>query len=168
MKQDDKIKVVEFLRGEDFKAAHSEYRSSTTNLNSPSQLSRKQLGAFILIRLKMSLDLTIGNIETAMSEVLRILFKRNTEKRKLAVQLPPGHLLILFADFFFSRRKNERLFLPLISDMREEYYQASAENRLWKARWVQIRGAWSFFAVIGADRAYSMVLLFVKAWKGVS
>ena len=100
-------------------------------------------------------------------EVLIILFKRERKKQKVAVEAPPGHYLMAIADFFFSKKKNVRVFIPLIADMREEYYAALIQHRQWKAMWIKIRGTWSFFATIGVDRAYSFLLLFVKTWKGV-
>ncbi len=58
--------------------------------------------------------------------------------------------------------------LPIISDMREEYFEALSQNRIWKARWVRIRGTYSFFAAIGLDRVFAFVSFFVKVWKSVN
>jgi hypothetical protein len=81
---------------------------------------------------------------------------------------PPGCLLANFADFIFSKQKLDTVLLPVISDMCEEYFEALSQNRIWKARWVRVRGTWSFFAAIGLDRAFAFVSFFIKAWKSVS
>jgi hypothetical protein len=72
------------------------------------------------------------------------------------------------AEFFFSKRKYEKVYLPIIQDMREEYFETLSQNRIWKARWVRARGTWSFFAAIGLDRLFSIVSLCVKVWKSVN
>jgi hypothetical protein len=96
--------------------------------------------------------------------LLRIM---STGRNRLAAS-PPGHNLIEFASFLFSKRANQMIYLPLISDMREEYNEALFQNRTWKARWIHIRGIYSFFAAIGLDRAFAFVSFFIKAWKSVN
>jgi hypothetical protein len=51
-------------------------------------------------------------------------------------------------EFFYSRRTFEEVFQPTISDLQEEYLDALAERRPWKARWVKVRGIWSFFSAV--------------------
>jgi hypothetical protein len=81
---------------------------------------------------------------------------------------PPGCLLSNFAEFIFSKQKLHAILLPVIVDMREEYFEALSQDRIWKAHWVRIRGTWSFFAAVGLDRAFAFVSFFVKAWKSVN
>jgi hypothetical protein len=83
-------------------------------------------------------------------------------------QLPPGQKLYELADFLFSKQTNERVFFPVVADMREEYFEALSQNRIWKARWVHVRGTWSFVAAMGLDRFFSVVSLCVKVWKSVN
>jgi hypothetical protein len=80
----------------------------------------------------------------------------------------PGHTMNQIAEFFLSRKKYEHLALPIIADMQEEYFEAVYQNRIWKARWVRIRGTYSFFAAMGLDRAFAFVSFFIKAWKSVN
>jgi hypothetical protein len=80
----------------------------------------------------------------------------------------PGHRLLVVAEFVLTRRSFDRLVLPTIQDMREEYFEALSQNRIWKARWVRVRGTWSFFAALGLDRFFSIVSLCVKVWKSVN
>ncbi len=81
---------------------------------------------------------------------------------------PSGNLLLSMAEFLYSSKTYQRVFLPIISDMREEYFEALPQNRIWKARWVRVRGTWSFFAAMGLDRAFVFVSFFVKVWKSVN
>jgi hypothetical protein len=80
----------------------------------------------------------------------------------------PGSVFISISEFIFSERKHLETIVPLIVDMREEYFEALSQDRIWKARWIRIRGTWSFFKAIGLDRAFAFVSFFVKAWKSVS
>jgi hypothetical protein len=92
-----------------------------------------------------------------------------TESNSAAsIARPPGFWLISTAEFLMSKKQFCTLVVPTIADMREEYYQALAQNRIWKARWVRIRGTWSFFAAIRNDRLLAMVSFFIKAWKSVN
>ena len=80
----------------------------------------------------------------------------------------PGISMLAVAEFVFSKKQNEKVFVPIIADMREEYFEALSQSRIWKARWVRIRGTYSFFAAMGLDRAFAFVSFFVKAWKSVN
>jgi hypothetical protein len=80
----------------------------------------------------------------------------------------PGWRFLSFAGFIFSKKTCVNLVEPIISDMREEYFEALSQNRIWKARWVRVRGTWSFFAAMGLDRFFSVVSLCVKVWKSVN
>jgi hypothetical protein len=81
---------------------------------------------------------------------------------------PPGHNLLKTADFVFPARFLDFVVRPLIFDMREEYFQALSQSRIWKARWVRVRGTYCFFAAIGLDRVLAFVSFFIKAWKSVT
>jgi hypothetical protein len=91
----------------------------------------------------------------------------NSTGSKIARQAP-GKSHLQFADFFFSKKKYEAVYLPIIQDMREEYFEALSQSRTWKASWVRVRGTWSFFAALGLDRFFSVVSLCVKVWKSVN
>lgn len=82
--------------------------------------------------------------------------------------IPPGNRIIRMSEFLFSKKQFEALVLPIISDMREEYFEALSQNRIGKARWVRVRGTWSLFAAMGLDRVFSLVSLCVKVWKSVN
>jgi hypothetical protein len=80
----------------------------------------------------------------------------------------PGNWMLSWSETFFSRKFFKKVCLSSINDMREEYFEALSQNRIWKARWVRIRGTYSFFAAIGLDRAFTFVSFFIKAWKSVN
>jgi hypothetical protein len=80
----------------------------------------------------------------------------------------PGSKILMFSEFIYRKKFYEEVCLAIVSDMREEYFEALSQNRHWKARWVRIRGTWSFFAAMGLDRAFAFVSFFVKAWKSVN
>ena len=77
---------------------------------------------------------------------------------------PPGVYLLMFAEFVYSRKKYERVLLPTVTDMREEYYEALAAGRIEKSRWVRIRGLGSFWLAIAADVPISAIGLVKKIW----
>ncbi len=89
-------------------------------------------------------------------------------RKRVSLRHAPGTRVLWIAEFLFSRTKFELVLLPIISDMRDEYYEALSQGRTWKARWVWVRGTYSFFAAIGLDRAFAFVSFFVKAWKSVN
>ena len=63
---------------------------------------------------------------------------------------PPGHGLLRLGDFAFSRRTYRLVLEPVIGDLRREHAAALAAGRVWKARWVRLRGTWAFWsAVVG-------------------
>ncbi|HKO94602.1 MAG TPA: hypothetical protein VJU61_25785 [Polyangiaceae bacterium] len=43
-------------------------------------------------------------------------------------------------DFTFSRRTCQRFFHPIVAEMRDEINADLQEGRLWRARWVSVRG----------------------------
>ena len=69
---------------------------------------------------------------------------------EVTVVAPPGHRLLRFAEFAFSRRSYLLVFEPVISDLRREYLEALAAGRRWKARWVRLRGTWAFWSAVAA------------------
>ena len=77
---------------------------------------------------------------------------------------PPGSYLMIFAEFAYSKKKCENVLFPAITDMREEYFEALSENRVWKSRWVWLRGLWSFWAAVGFDLPITALRLVKKIW----
>jgi hypothetical protein len=57
----------------------------------------------------------------------------------------PGTTLSSIADFLSSKKTRKLVLAPIIADMQEEYFDSLMEDRIWKARWVRIRGCWAFW-----------------------
>lgn len=84
---------------------------------------------------------------------------------RTSLQRPPGARLRIVSEFFFSRRTYKEVFEPTIRDLFDEYCEALTDNRPWKARWVQIRGYWSFWSAVFAQMPISAVKVVYKIWK---
>jgi len=82
-----------------------------------------------------------------------------------SIQVPPGSHLRVFAEFTFSRRTFDLLLEPTLRDLLDEYLQAQDDKRLWKARWVRIRGYWSFWSAVIAQLPISAVKMVYTIWK---
>src|SRR5579862_1384230 len=77
----------------------------------------------------------------------------DSKKSTRAISRPPGSLLSAVADFLCPRQVVERVVRPLISGMQREYFEALAEKRPWKARWIHTRDtARLFVRVSGLER----------------
>lgn len=77
----------------------------------------------------------------------------------------PGFTLLKIAEFVYRRKTYEDVFLPTIVDFQEEYAEALADCRHWKARWVRLRGYASFFSAVAAHGGVKFAKLIVKVWK---
>jgi hypothetical protein len=82
-----------------------------------------------------------------------------------SILTPPGRHLRSFAEFFFSRRTSELVLEPTLRDLLDEYCEALEQGRLWKARWVRVRGYWSFWSAAGAQLAVSFARTVLQIWK---
>ncbi len=71
-----------------------------------------------------------------------------TARMQARVLIHPDGKHQRFAAAFFSQKTNKHVLEPVLRDLRDEYMEALAEGRLWKARWVRIRGTWSFWAAV--------------------
>jgi hypothetical protein len=87
--------------------------------------------------------------------------------RRSRIEHPPGYGLLWFADFFYSRKSVEECLRPTIQDLQDEYAEALAAKRPHKARWVRIRGTWSFVCAAGMLTMASIGKQVVKIWKAV-
>lgn len=96
------------------------------------------------------------------------IFARNLLRKSNVVPRAPGGLLLSVVEFLFTKRSVEQVFVPTIVDMRDEYFEALSQNRIWKARWVRLRGTWKFFVAMGLDRVLSLVWLCAKIWRSVN
>lgn len=81
---------------------------------------------------------------------------------------PPGARLEQLVDFVCSRKTRDRVFLPIITDFRSEHFDALADGRVWKARWVRVRGYLGFWRAVGLHGAVKLALDVLRAVKGAS
>src|SRR5687768_10583012 len=65
-------------------------------------------------------------------------------KKTPRIHKAPGWALLSLSKWLFAAKTCERVFLQAIIDMQCEYNEALCEGRSHKARWVIIRGRWSF------------------------
>jgi hypothetical protein len=81
------------------------------------------------------------------------------------ISSPPGTHLLLVAEFLYSRQTFEEILRPAIEDMRSEYNTALVSVHRWKARWVRLRGTWSFVTAAGLVTFGSVGRVMVRFWK---
>jgi hypothetical protein len=132
------------------------YKSSVVNslfivINFP--ISAFEIGAWSIIVLTRRATLQI------------VALNRVRSRQTRAVHAPPGHILLAFAEFFFAKQTVAEILGPAIYDMRGEHAEALAERRWWKAKWVRIRGTWSFLKATGLLNLLGLVKTVVKVWK---
>jgi hypothetical protein len=76
----------------------------------------------------------------------------------------PGWGLNRFAGWFFSRRTLEEVLQPVLADMQAEFVEAVSEGRIYKARWVQLRGYVRFWTHVAAQCPVSIVRVAARLW----
>jgi hypothetical protein len=102
----------------------------------------------------------------ANSALLSLLSaKKKAGRDKRHVVIPPGSKLLTIAEFFYSKKTYTLRFKPIVADMQQEYFEALYEKRVWKARWIHIRGCWGFISAMGLNICVSLL---DKAWKAMS
>lgn len=87
------------------------------------------------------------------------------EKNQKSIFKPPGSTFLNFANFLYSKKTYKKIFEPIISDMREEYFEALQDNRKWKARYIKIIYSISFIQTMIAHAGISVFKLAKDIWK---
>ena len=108
-------------------------------------------------------DVDIEDIERALNEIE----SEREQERQRRIHYPPGSRLLGLADFIFSGKTFSVVFEPIVTDLRDEYIEAYGHERLWKARWVQIRGYWSFWSAVFAQVPLSLLKRLIDIWKAM-
>jgi len=75
---------------------------------------------------------------------------RPASRPKTGVSRPPGSLLLRMVEPFVSRRTYQHIALPVIADMLEDYYEALAKNRRFRA--FRVRGGCALLKALGLNR----------------
>lgn len=86
--------------------------------------------------------------------------------RHTKIGRPPGSLLLAATEFLFSRQTHERVFVPIVRDLHDEYSDDLAAGRRARARWVVVRGWWGFGAAL-LQQSFFLALKAVFKWIGV-
>ena len=79
--------------------------------------------------------------------------------------LTPGALLLRAASRFCSPESCEEILEPTILDVREEYGNALAAGQLEEARWVLVRGYWSFLCAVTSQMVVEIGRSITKPWR---
>ena len=79
----------------------------------------------------------------------------------------PGFGLLRIAKFVFSKKAREQVFVPIICDMQVEHINALEEGNLLKARWVVIRGQFSFWNKVVCFAPVSLLRQCTDIWKSI-
>ncbi|WP_437758413.1 hypothetical protein [Sorangium sp. So ce1389] len=90
---------------------------------------------------------------------------QSIKRRRRRITGPPGCRLHALAGFFYSRKTMERVFDPMLADMRSEYFEALANGRIWKARWHRVTYYWAFVKSIGLHSVLSLAQEIVSMFK---
>jgi hypothetical protein len=94
--------------------------------------------------------------------VMQATYPGEGPTRNGAIEAPPGRLLLKLADFFFSSNAMTFTFEPLVADWHHEYFEALAESRFWKARWLCVRYYWAFAKAFGLARIFDALKAFTQ------
>lgn len=124
-------------------------RPAAWDPSSPPKLQTIQARAHII---RGTLDKTLDALTlSGKAEVTsRPAMKTETRNKRLrAVRRPPGSALHDAAEFLLSKKILERIVQPAISEFQKEYFDALAEHRKVKAKWIRIRGAITLFKTLG-------------------
>jgi hypothetical protein len=117
--------------------------------------------------LTLGLSISFGVLALfTFSLAVRVL--RSTIRGRLTVLRPPGSRLASFLDFLYSKKTMERVLLPAIHDMQEEYIHALEQRRFVKARVVLARGYLSVGAAVIAKIPTSIARVVYEIWKAAS
>ncbi len=84
------------------------------------------------------------------------------ESKRGRISRPPGSRLNALADFFCSAKTMERVVLPILSDLQTEYFDALAEGKTAKARWICVRGYINFWMALSV---YKVAKRLIEIWK---
>jgi hypothetical protein len=104
----------------------------------------------------------IAYVLGAMARNPALTFATITFRR---IQHVPGAHLRAFGGFFFSRNTYSEILEPILRDLFDEYCEALATDHLWKARWICLRGYWSFWLAVTAQLPVSAAKMAYKIWK---
>jgi len=63
---------------------------------------------------------------------------------KVNVSFPYHSFWLSIAKFLYSPKNFSNVFVPIVSDWQEEYFEALSKKEIWKARWINVRYTYAF------------------------
>lgn len=78
---------------------------------------------------------------------------------------PPGFKLQIMASFLFSPKTYSEVLEPTLCDLQVEHSEALARRCFGKARWVTLRGYFSFWSAVFALAPVSLLKRLTELWK---
>lgn len=125
----------------------------------------------ILIRLILTLLGTAQGIARLINLMIGLIndlikFYAKTAKKQQTVKHPPGTKLLKVAEFIYSPQIYENVFQNIVSDWRLDHFQALKDSRPYKARWIDIKNYYRFFASVvhqsPAGQLFDLIIKIVK------
>jgi hypothetical protein len=101
------------------------------------------MGLFGIATILIAIPLLIIGFFMGMREVL---------KQQGGIVRPPGHRLLSVIEFFCPRTAYQAIVVQSAADMRQEYYEALAAGRKFKAFWVRVRGTYALLKALGLSQ----------------
>lgn len=84
---------------------------------------------------------------------------------KHQIVLSPGSRLLAIAEFLYTKKIYTLYFEPIVADLWNEYQEALAKGRVWKARWMHVLYVCKFIYTMGEIWAFSLLSKILKVWK---
>lgn len=70
--------------------------------------------------------------------------------------------LLRIVDFLYSNETYENVFLRVVGDWREEYFEALFKKEIWKARWINVRYTYAFIIAMWQKSPIGDLIEFVS------
>lgn len=64
-------------------------------------------------------------------------------------------------EFIYANKSQKEIFLPIMADWQEEYFEALSKKEIWKARWVNVRYTYAFLAAMWMKSPIGDLIQFV-------
>jgi hypothetical protein len=100
-----------------------------------------------------------------INKLVGIQFSNNRDKKR--IHRMPGYGLARISKLIYSKKTFEEVFEPAISDMQVEYLEAIEQGELHKAKWVVLRGRFSFWSTIISFLPVSLLRRCTEIWKTI-
>jgi hypothetical protein len=105
----------------------------------------------------LSIVFWLGLFIIIIVKLFAYIFQRYGAQTKPLICKPPGTRFLVFADFIYSPKTMEQIFMPLVADWRLEHFEALKQNRKWKARWISFRYCYSFIMAMSLSKVFSLL-----------